>query len=82
MAAYSLCMTGKRIDGYVVSYGDARGFGFIRAEDGTEYFVRFNEIQTEGYRTLRPGERVTFEPREAPGGQLQARAVSRYEDTQ
>lgn len=53
-------MSADRLKGEVVSYGDDRGFGFIRGDDDAEYFVRFNEIQMDGYRTLEPGQRVSF----------------------
>lgn len=74
-------MSEPRLEGEVVSYGDDRGFGFIRTADGTEYFVRFTEILGDGYRSLRAGQRVSFIPRcESPGGELQASAVTVLED--
>lgn len=69
------------LEGEVVSYGDDRGFGFIRTADGTEYFVRFSEIVGDGYRSLRAGQRVSFVPhREAPSAELQALMVTVVED--
>ena len=69
-------MADARLEGEVVSYGDDRGFGFIRDVSGAEYFVRFNEIEMEGYRTLVAGQRVSFVPHhDLPGGDLRALSV-------
>ena len=43
-----------------------RGFGFIAAEDGKEYF--FHRDATEGFDMLRGGETVTFEIEPSPKG--------------
>lgn len=44
-----------------------RGFGFIAAEDGTEYF--FHRSGTEAdFDRLQGGERVTFEVEASPKG--------------
>jgi CspA family cold shock protein len=44
-----------------------RGFGFIAAEDGTEYF--FHRSGTEAdFDRLQGGERVTFEVEPSPKG--------------
>ncbi len=46
-----------------------RGFGFISAENGSEYF--FHRDQLRGglaFETLRPGTKVNFEPQEGPKG--------------
>jgi CspA family cold shock protein len=46
-----------------------RGFGFISAENGSEYF--FHRDQLRGglsFETLSPGARVSFEPQEGPKG--------------
>jgi cold shock CspA family protein len=66
-----------RVEGTVASYGDDRGFGWITPDDGSDdYFVRFNEIRVEGFRTIAPGERVSFVPYlNADAGQRQATDV-------
>ena len=44
-----------------------RGFGFIAAEDGKEYF--FHRSGTEGdFDSLNGGEKVTFEIEQSPKG--------------
>ena len=41
-----------------------RGFGFITDEDGIDYYVHFSEIEMEGFRKLKTGQMVSFEPEE------------------
>ena len=43
-----------------------RGFGFIAAEDGKEYF--FHRDGVENFDSLNGGEKVTFEVEASPRG--------------
>ena len=45
-----------------------KGFGFIAAEDGKEYFFHQSAIQGARYDDLREGQRVTFSIGEGPKG--------------
>jgi cold shock protein len=46
----------------IVSYFDERkGFGFLTDEAGRDVFVHYAEIQRDGFQTLAPGERVSFD---------------------
>ncbi len=47
--------------GVVKWFNAEKGYGFITAEGGPDVFVHWKAIQKEGYRTLEPGERVTYE---------------------
>jgi CspA family cold shock protein len=47
--------------GTVKWFNDAKGFGFIRTDDGEEVFVHHSAIQAQGRRTLHEGERVELE---------------------
>ena len=47
--------------GTVKWFNDAKGFGFITADDGQDLFVHHTDIQMEGYRTLQEGAKVQFE---------------------
>ena len=57
--------------GTVKWFNEKKGFGFITEEGGTDVFVHFSAIKTDGFRTLEEGERVTFDvikrPQRPPG---------------
>ncbi|KAL2241824.1 glycine-rich protein 2-like [Sesamum indicum] len=47
--------------GTVKWFSGQKGFGFVAPDDGgDDLFVHQTEIQTEGFRTLREGQRVEF----------------------
>jgi CspA family cold shock protein len=52
--------TGDRVQGEVKWFNTAKGFGFIRQDDGDEIFVHFRSIRGSGRRGLRDGQRVSF----------------------
>ncbi len=55
--------------GTVKWFNDAKGFGFIAPEGGgDDIFVHFSAINTNGFRTLKEGEKVSFEVVEGPKG--------------
>lgn len=62
--------TTKVNDGIVKWFNDAKGFGFIEMEDGTELFVHYSQILTpEGsFKTLFEGDKVTFDVYEGAKG--------------
>ena len=49
------------VNGTVKWFSNEKGYGFIEAEDGNDYFVHFTGITGEGFKTLDEGETVTFE---------------------
>ena len=49
-------------EGTVKWFNDKKGFGFIAPKDGDkDLFVHMNEIQMDGYKTLRDGQEVDYE---------------------
>jgi CspA family cold shock protein len=55
--------------GTVKWFNDAKGFGFIKPDDGSDdVFAHFSAIQMDGFRSLREGQRVSFEVIEGPKG--------------
>lgn len=54
-------------NGVVKWFNDQKGFGFIAA-NGKDFFVHFKEIQSEGFKSLKEGDKVSFEPSTSPKG--------------
>ena len=55
--------------GTVKWFNEAKGFGFITPEDGgKDLFAHFSAIQEAGFKTLKEGQRVTFEVGAGPKG--------------
>ena len=48
-------------EGTVKWFSSSKGYGFIDAGDGTDVFVHYADISGEGYKTLAPGDTVTFD---------------------
>jgi CspA family cold shock protein len=46
--------------GTVKWFNETRGYGFIQQTDGPDVFAHYNEIQSEGFKTLAEGQAVEF----------------------
>ena len=56
--------------GTVKWFNDSKGFGFISPEGGGEdLFAHFSAIQGQGFKTLKEGQRVSFDVTSGPKGQ-------------
>ncbi|HVS30765.1 MAG TPA: cold-shock protein [Thermoanaerobaculia bacterium] len=64
-----------RQTGTVKWFNDAKGFGFITSEDGTDLFVHFSAIQGAGFKSLPEGAAVEFDAVRGPKG-MQAANVT------
>jgi CspA family cold shock protein len=58
-------------NGSVKWFNDAKGYGFITSEEGSDVFVHFSAIQGDGFRSLAEGDSVSFDIEKGPKG-LQA----------
>src|SRR5258705_11373199 len=55
--------------GTVKWFNDAKGYGFITPDDGSEdLFAHFSAIQMGGFKTLKEGQKVSFEVTQGPKG--------------
>lgn len=54
--------------GSVKWFRNQKGFGFIEVEDGPDGFVRHSAINTAGFKSLREGDRVSFDIVESAKG--------------
>ena len=55
--------------GTVKWFNDAKGFGFITPDDGSEeLFAHFSAIQARGFKSLKEGQKVEFEVTQGPKG--------------
>ena len=62
--------------GTVKWFNDSKGFGFIERADGDDVFVHHSAINSDGFKSLREGERVSFEVEEGQKGPAAANVTS------
>ncbi len=48
-------------EGTVKWFNASKGFGFIETDEGTDVFVHYSAIKTDGYKSLEEGARVKFD---------------------
>ena len=49
-------------------FNEKKGFGFISAEDGNDYFVHHSSIVGDGYKSLQEGAKVQFQIEQSEKG--------------
>ncbi|MDA8140459.1 MAG: cold shock domain-containing protein [Desulfobacteraceae bacterium] len=47
--------------GFVLSFNDNDGYGFIETDEGEQFFVHHSAIEMQGFRTLAEGDQVMFD---------------------
>ena len=57
-----------RITGKVKWFNNAKGYGFIERDGGSDVFVHYSAIQMDGYKSLTEGQTVEFEVKQGPKG--------------
>ena len=57
-----------RITGKVKWFNNAKGYGFIERDGGSDVFVHYSAIQSTGYRTLEENQRVEFDVQQGQKG--------------
>ncbi len=56
--------------GTVKWFNDSKGFGFVTPDAGGEdLFAHFSAIQSSGFKTLKEGQKVSFDVTQGPKGQ-------------
>ncbi len=61
--------------GKVVWFNNAKGFGFLSHEGGTDVFVHFSAILSDGYKALKEDDPVEFDVEAGTSGKVQAANV-------
>ena len=46
--------------GIVKWFNNAKGYGFIKGEDGNDVFIHYSNILCEGYKTLNAENKVEY----------------------
>ena len=62
------------MSGKVKWFNNEKGYGFIECDNIADIFVHYSEIVSEGFRTLKEGQDVSFELIETTKG-FQAKHV-------
>ena len=62
-------------NGTVKWFNDSKGFGFIEQEGGADVFVHHSAINGNGFKSLKEGDRVTFDLEQGQKGPAAANVI-------
>lgn len=63
--------------GTVKWFNEEKGYGFISNDEGGEdVFVHFSAIQSDGFKTLQEGQKVTFDVEQDPKNSSKLRVAN------
>lgn len=72
--------TAEKMRGTVKWFDVRKGFGFISDEDGVDWYVHFSNIIMDGFKKLRPGQKVSFIADEDEHGRSATKEVTIVEE--
>jgi len=49
------------MSGTVKWFNSDKGYGFITGDDGVDVFAHYSQIQSDGFKNLEEGQKVTFD---------------------
>lgn len=49
------------MEGTVKWFNAQKGFGFITTDDGKDVFVHYSSIDSDGFKSLEEGQKVSFD---------------------
>jgi len=55
-------------EGTVKWFNESKGFGFITSEEGSDVFVHYSSIQSNRFKSIVEGDRVSFDTEKSSKG--------------